>query len=243
MIVVVEPVAEDPEEVHERRPRPLGRPQADRGGKRPRPQILSERRDVIQAIDDSTTVDQAAGRVRSYCQSLDNDLTFTIDAMKTTIDQLAGVDGRKILIHVSDGLPQSPGAELWKYVSDKFRDASTHSTSTVRVRPHHEVPERRSGGECVGRVHLHDRRVRPLGRLEHLRREPHDEPAHRHFPRAKQPPVDAQPHGRGDRRRGHPEQERRPRLRSRTSRRTTRRTTRSATGACARASTARTRSR
>ena len=83
-------------------------------------QIISDRRDVIQAIDDSTTADQAAGRVRSYCQALDNDLNFTIDAMKTTINQLAGVEGRKILIHVSDGLPQSPGAELWKYISDKY---------------------------------------------------------------------------------------------------------------------------
>ncbi|MCM3875030.1 MAG: VWA domain-containing protein, partial [Thermoanaerobaculia bacterium] len=92
-------------------------------------QIQSERREVIQAIDDSSSADQAAGRVRSYCQSLDNDLTFTIDAMKTTINQLAGVDGRKMLIHVSDGLPQSPGAELWQYISDKYRDATRHSTS------------------------------------------------------------------------------------------------------------------
>ncbi len=92
-------------------------------------QIISDRRDVIQAIDDSTTADQAAGRVRSYCQALDNDLNFTIDAMKTTINQLAGVEGRKILIHVSDGLPQSPGAELWQYISDKYRDSTSHSMS------------------------------------------------------------------------------------------------------------------
>jgi VWFA-related protein len=92
-------------------------------------QILSDRRDVIQAIDESTSADQAAGRVRSYSQSLDNDLTFTIDALKTTINQLAGVEGRKILIHVSDGLPQSPGAELWQYVSDKFRDSMGTSMS------------------------------------------------------------------------------------------------------------------
>src|SRR5664279_4569004 len=92
-------------------------------------QDISDRRDVIKAIDDSTTADQAAGRVRSYCLSLDNDLSFTIDAMNTTINQLAGVEGRKILIHVSDGLPQSPGAELWRYVSDKFHD-STSQMST-----------------------------------------------------------------------------------------------------------------
>jgi VWFA-related protein len=83
-------------------------------------QDISDRRDVIKAIDDSTTADEAAGRVRSYCQSLDNDLNFTIDAMNTTINQLAGVEGRKIFIHISDGLPQSPGAELWKYISDKY---------------------------------------------------------------------------------------------------------------------------
>ena len=92
-------------------------------------QSLSDRREVIQAIDDSTNADQAAGRVRSYCQSLDNDLGFTIDAMKTTLNQLAGVDGRKILIHVSDGLPQSPGAELWHYLADKYRSAATQTTS------------------------------------------------------------------------------------------------------------------
>ena len=87
-------------------------------------QDISDRRDVIKAIDDSTTPDEAAGRVRSYCQSLDNDLTFTIDAMNTTINQLAGVEGRKIFIHVSDGLPQSPGAELWKYISDKYPNSA-----------------------------------------------------------------------------------------------------------------------
>jgi VWFA-related protein len=92
-------------------------------------EALSERRDVIKAIDDSTTVDEAAGSVRSYCQSIDNDLNFTIDAMKTTVDQLAGVDGRKILIHVSGGLPQSPGAELWKYISDKYRDSGSGTTT------------------------------------------------------------------------------------------------------------------
>ncbi len=92
-------------------------------------QVVSDRRDVIQAIDDSTTADQAAARVRSYCQQLDNDLTFTIEAMTTTINQLAGIEGRKILIHVSDGLPQSPGAELWRYISDKYRDTAAQTTN------------------------------------------------------------------------------------------------------------------
>jgi VWFA-related protein len=87
-------------------------------------QRASERRDVIKAIDESENDAAAAARVRSYILSLENDLGFTIDAMKTTIDQLAGLDGRKILLHVSDGLPQSPGAELWSYIQDRFRTQS-----------------------------------------------------------------------------------------------------------------------
>lgn len=83
-------------------------------------QAEAEKRDIIQAIDDSTSADQATRRVRSYAQSIENDLKFTFDAMKTTINQLSGVEGRKIMIHVSGGLPQSPGLEMWYYIQARF---------------------------------------------------------------------------------------------------------------------------
>jgi VWFA-related protein len=81
---------------------------------------IGERRDVIQAIDDAQNQDAAIYRVRQYAESLANDLQFTMDAMKTTLNQLSGVEGRKIMVHVSEGLPQSPGAELWSYIQDRF---------------------------------------------------------------------------------------------------------------------------
>ena len=84
----------------------------------------SDFRDIIQRIDDSQSVDQANYIVRGYAQSQASDLIFTLEALKGAIDQLAGVEGRKILIHVSEGLPQTPGAELWRYVQDKFKDSS-----------------------------------------------------------------------------------------------------------------------
>lgn len=90
-------------------------------------QTDSERRDVIKAIDDSTSADQAVGRVRQYVQSLENDLKFTFDAMKTTINQLSGVEGRKIMVHVSGGLPQSPGLELWSYVQARYSNSTSYS--------------------------------------------------------------------------------------------------------------------
>ncbi len=82
---------------------------------------LSERADIIRRIDDTKSETEALTEVRQYALSYKNDIDFTVDALKKTIDQLAGVEGRKILLHVSEGLPQSPGAELWKYVQDKFR--------------------------------------------------------------------------------------------------------------------------
>jgi VWFA-related protein len=85
---------------------------------------LSGRRDVIQAIDDAQSQDQAEQRVRQYAESEANDLQFTVDAMKTTLAQLSGVEGRKLMIHVSEGLPQSPGAELWSYIQDKYHTLS-----------------------------------------------------------------------------------------------------------------------
>jgi VWFA-related protein len=82
---------------------------------------LSERRDLLKKIDEASSESEAFADVRQYVLSYKNDLDFTVDALKKTIDQLAGVEGRKILLHVSEGLPQSPGAEMWKYVQDKFR--------------------------------------------------------------------------------------------------------------------------
>lgn len=92
-------------------------------------QRLSERAQVIQQIDDAKSPEQAIGQARTYALSQKNDLQFTIDALKTTMNQLSGVDGRKILVHVSDGLPQSPGAELWAYIDERFRTYGSTTTS------------------------------------------------------------------------------------------------------------------
>jgi VWFA-related protein len=82
---------------------------------------ISERQDIIRRIDEARSESEAYSEARQYALSFKNDIEFTVDALKKTIDQLAGVEGRKILLHVSEGLPQSPGAELWKYIQDKFR--------------------------------------------------------------------------------------------------------------------------
>jgi hypothetical protein len=61
---------------------------------------------------------------RSYARSLRNDLEFAVDAIKNTLNGLAGVEGRKIFLYVSEGLPATAGLELYDAVSKKFEMGS-----------------------------------------------------------------------------------------------------------------------
>jgi VWFA-related protein len=82
--------------------------------------LAGERRDAISRINEAQTEDQAIRIARSYSQSLRNDLEFTVDAFKTSLNALAGVEGRKIFIYVSEGLPSAAGAELFDTIQKKF---------------------------------------------------------------------------------------------------------------------------
>ena len=89
----------------------------DTGGGTPQ---AGERRDALARINDARSENEAVSIARSYAQSLRNDLEFAVDAMKTTLNGLAGVEGRKIFVYVSEGLPASAGAELFDAVTQKF---------------------------------------------------------------------------------------------------------------------------
>ncbi len=79
-----------------------------------------ERRDALSRINEAQSQDEAIRIARSYAQSLRNDLQFAVDALKTSLNGLAGVEGRKIFIYVSEGLPASAGAELFEAITKKF---------------------------------------------------------------------------------------------------------------------------
>jgi VWFA-related protein len=82
--------------------------------------LAGERRDAISRINEAQSEDQAIRTARSYAQSLRNDLEFAVDAFKNSLNGLAGVEGRKIFIYVSEGLPSSAGAELFDTIQKKF---------------------------------------------------------------------------------------------------------------------------
>jgi len=85
---------------------------------------VGERRDALQRISDAKSSSEATGIARSYAQSLRNDLEFTVDGLKQTLDALAGIQGRKSLLYVSEGLPASAGYELFEAIRTKFQDTT-----------------------------------------------------------------------------------------------------------------------
>lgn len=82
--------------------------------------LAGERRDALTRINDSKSETEAIQVARSHAQSLRNDLQFTVDSLKTTLNGLAGVEGRKVFIYVSEGLPASAGAELFETIRQKY---------------------------------------------------------------------------------------------------------------------------
>ena len=84
-----------------------------------------ERRDAIQRVDQSKSVTEAIGIARSYAQSLRNDLEFTVDGIKSTLDSLAGVPGRKNFVYISEGLPATAGYEIYEAIREKYQQTAT----------------------------------------------------------------------------------------------------------------------
>ncbi len=82
----------------------------------------SRRRELIREIDDIVSGLQPGGdvgaRTRAYCDSLQAEIRGTLAALQACVERLAGLEGRKVLLIVTQGLPQSPGLEIWKYIDD-----------------------------------------------------------------------------------------------------------------------------
>lgn len=84
----------------------------------------NERRDLVDDIDNAESIGEVAWRVRQQAESMANDLTFTIRALKELIGGLSGLEGRKALLYVSDGLQMSPAEDLYHLMQNKFGETS-----------------------------------------------------------------------------------------------------------------------
>lgn len=85
---------------------------------------VGERKDTLERIADAKSSSEAISIARQHARSLRNDLEFTVDGIKQTLDSMSGLQGRKSFLYVSEGLPASAGYELFEAIREKFQDTS-----------------------------------------------------------------------------------------------------------------------
>jgi VWFA-related protein len=85
--------------------------------------LISDRQDALQKINESKSAGEAISIAKMSARSMDDDLRYTVDGLKNTLALLAGVEGRKVLIYISDGLPQTVGQELFDTIQTKYHQS------------------------------------------------------------------------------------------------------------------------
>jgi VWFA-related protein len=82
---------------------------------------------IEQNSNTASTVLQATDRARSFASEQYNNLTFAVAAIKELVGMMSGLPGKKAIIYVSDGLPMTPGLELFYEIQDSYRNPSVLS--------------------------------------------------------------------------------------------------------------------
>jgi len=87
--------------------------------------LESERREILTAIKEAQSANEVTPRVRSYAESLYNDLSFSITSIKDLVESLSGLPGRKAILYVSDGLEMIAGEDVMNAVRERFLDSTS----------------------------------------------------------------------------------------------------------------------
>ncbi len=82
----------------------------------------AERATALKSIYESTNIHQAQSRAAEFSRAGHHELKLALRALTEMIDSLAGLPGRKMLLHVSDGLPMVPGQDLYQAIQQRFAD-------------------------------------------------------------------------------------------------------------------------
>jgi VWFA-related protein len=83
---------------------------------------VGDRKDTLQRLNDATSPAQAESIARQYAEAYRNDLEFSVDGIRDTVNGLAGMPGRKVLVYVSEGLPATVGLEMYDVIQRKFQE-------------------------------------------------------------------------------------------------------------------------
>ena len=71
-------------------------------------------RQTVQLIQDGRECDEAEQIVRGYAQGVSGEARVTLNALASLVESLSGVEGRKVVLYVSDGIALHPGEDAFK---------------------------------------------------------------------------------------------------------------------------------
>ncbi len=83
-------------------------------------QLDQDRRSALRTMFSINALDPCSyammAPIETYAQQTRNEVLRTLGALKFLVNSLAGIPGRKAVLYVSDGLPMTPGEELYQVV-------------------------------------------------------------------------------------------------------------------------------
>jgi VWFA-related protein len=88
--------------------------------------------DSRRAETDTACPPEIAQPARDYAQEARNEVLRSIHGLTLLINSLSGLPSRKALLHVSDGLPATPGEDMFEVLNLMCKDASLLGTLVYR---------------------------------------------------------------------------------------------------------------
>lgn len=74
---------------------------------------------------DAVTAQEIQDRVRVYAEEIATELGYSINSLREVLTTLAGIPGRRVLVHISSGLPAVPGRDLIQWYGDLYQKTSS----------------------------------------------------------------------------------------------------------------------
>ncbi|MBN1224379.1 MAG: VWA domain-containing protein [Candidatus Aminicenantes bacterium] len=90
--------------------------------------MVSETRMADQKYE---SFQRAMGFAKNYIESEHNDLVYSLKSLNALVDNLAGIEGKKILIYISDGLALNPGEVVCDYIDSAFQVGNARAEAMI----------------------------------------------------------------------------------------------------------------
>ncbi len=110
-------------------------PEADRTRRHAFETTMKIQEDSLQGPDPLPCPQSIAMPAHSYADSRRHELLDTLRALTLLVNSLSGVPGRKAVLHVSDGLPITPGEELFQFLVEICGGGGTSGITGHTIMP------------------------------------------------------------------------------------------------------------